>query len=509
MGVAEGSADEGKSWITGLAGTTLLACLYGLAHAVLRLATSANLGENDPQIALSIQQGFQWSYGIGEPPLFEWLALALSEVLGPTALVFQILRYGLLAVTLIFVYLIARRMMGSALWALVTVEAYALVYQISWRLHEGFTHPMVAMAAAAALFYALVRWRERYSLAHALAVFAALTVGWLSNPWFYGFFGALMAAMLYDRREWRHMAHPLFLAALCVSLIVASPYWLADDAFWNAPAWRMLGDLTDLADAPWVLRLDGLVAGLTKPLLFLSPLLPILALLFGTDLWRARAHLWDAGDALPALLWRTLGFAAVGLTALGIGMGYGNYSEHAVMPLFVLGPILLVFLVRRAAPSARRLSRFLIVCLILMVVAFAARAANLIILDPVCNRCYFGIPFEGLAHSLSSDDADLVIAEDRRLGGNLVAFLPRSTDVVAIGWPDERHLEPGESALLIVQNEGTLDARLAAARARFGFEPMGAARQVIVPWRHAFRPDGYRSTLWYVVPGGYASPAGN
>ncbi|MGD1887507.1 MAG: ArnT family glycosyltransferase [Cohaesibacteraceae bacterium] len=508
MGVAAASTEGSKNWVTGVAGAALLVGIYGLIHSVLRLTTSGNLGENDPQIVLSIQQGFQWSYGTGEPPLFEWLALLLSEVFGPTATVFQILRYGLLTVTLVLVYLIARRMLGSAIWALITVEAYALVYQISWRLHEGFTHPMVAMAAAAGLFYAWMLWRERPGVMPAVALFAALTVGWFSNSWFFGFFAALAVAVLSQRSNWLHVRRPVFLVVLAASLVVASPYWLADDAFWNAPAWRMLGDLTDLADAPWTLRFEGLIAGLNRPLWFLSPLLPLLALWFGRDLWRKRADLWFAENKRALLLLRTLVVAAVGLIVLGFGMGFGNYSEHAVMPLFVLGPVLLMLLIRRAEPSARQVSRFLMLCLVLMIAAFAARAANLIILDPVCSRCYFGIPFEGLADTLAEDGADLVIAEDRRLGGNLVAFLPEETDVVAIGWPDERRLEPGETALLIVQNETRLDARLAAAQARFGFEPIEPIRQVIVPWRHAFREDGYRSTLWYVVPGGYAAESG-
>ena len=92
MGVAAASTEGSKNWVTGVAGAALLVGIYGLIHSVLRLTTSGNLGENDPQIVLSIQQGFQWSYGTGEPPLFEWLALLLSEVFGPTATVIQIQR---------------------------------------------------------------------------------------------------------------------------------------------------------------------------------------------------------------------------------------------------------------------------------------------------------------------------------------------------------------------------------------------------------------------------------
>lgn len=501
------SAEQDKGWMTSLPGAALLIMLYGLAHAGLRLVTSPNLGENDPQIALSIQDGLRWSYGTGEPPLFEWLAYGLTELLGPGALVFQILRYGFLSLTLVFVFLIARRLTGSGFWALVTVEGYALVYQISWRLHEGFTHPIVAMAAAAGLFYAFLRLRKQINFTNGMLLFLVLSTGFLSNPWFYGFLVAFLLALLTYSEARLLLRHPIVLGAYTCALIAAAPYWLADEAFWSTGVLANALNPASWFTAPLSHRMDGVVAGLIKPLLFLSPLLPILILWFWPSLRANRRELLS-GDTLEIrLLWRTILLGTAGLIAVGVLVGFHRYSEHAVMPLFALGPIFLMILVQRSCPSVLRVKRFLMLCLVLMITAFGARAANLIILDPICNRCYFGIPFAGLGEVLSAEDnVNLIIAGHRRFGGNLTSFVRQDQTMVSLGWPS--HLEPqaGQPALLLVQREEDIDNRLYSSATRFGFEQTAETRTITVPWNHFFRPDGYRLSTWYAVPGMITTP---
>lgn len=492
--------------MTTLPGAAILIALYCLAHAVMRLATSQNLGENDPAIALSIQDGLLWSYRTGEPPLFEWLAFLVSELFGPTALTFQILRYGFLILSLIAIFLIARRITGSGLWSLITVESYALVYQISWRVHEGFTHPVVAMAGVAITFYAMLRLMDRCSIINVALFATALTIGFMSNAWFYTFLAAFGLAALSVEAARRVLLSPLVMLGIVLAVLSAVPYWQADSRFFQGIGWQIFQAPEDVMSVGFLTRLAGFFEGVAMPLWFLSPLLPVVVVWFWRPLWHARLGPARADDDAEKFLLRSVLVALAGLAVFGLFMGYQGYPEHALMPLFLLVPILLIRWVQRTEPSIRHVQRFVTLCLLFMVVTFGARAANLVILDPVCNRCYFGIPFEGLADEVDTRfSPDLVIADHRRWSGSYRAFLPDTVKVLDWGWPQQFTPQllatTGHVAtVLVLQDEAHVERMMVYAE-RFGFQATGEVMPVDIPWPHLFRPSGYRTSTWWVVPG--------
>ncbi|MFK7792144.1 MAG: ArnT family glycosyltransferase [Devosiaceae bacterium] len=505
-------AQNTKSWLNSLPGAVTLIALYCLAHMALRLSTSVNIGENDPQIILSIQDGLRWSYSTGEPPLFEWLAYLFAEIFGPTALIFQFLRYSFLALALVFVFLIARHISGSSLWALLTVESYALIYQVSWRMHEGFTHPIIAIAAVTGVFYAFLRLRDHLSLFNIALFFVFLAMGLLSNIWFYGFLAAFLIAIATESSARALLFKPLIMLAIIGAIGLAWPYWQVDSRFWNAPGWLLFTTPEGLLASEVSARLSGFFTGLTRPLLFVSPLLPLLILFFWPSLWKTRFYLLSCEPAEDKcdrrrvddlrLLWATTAIAVLGLVVLGITNGYTEYSEHAVMPLFFLAPIGLMALVQRSNPARKQQHYFLILCILVLAGTFSSRAANLVILDPICSRCYFGIPFDGLAQHIADDrEVGAVLTFHRRIGGNLRAHIREDQRVYDIGWPSLATPQAGDGAMIVAPDEASIDGYVSSAQRRYRFEQSGAARLVSVPWTHAFRQDGYRVSEWYVVPG--------
>ena len=62
-----------------------------------------------------------------------------------------------------------------------------------------------------------------------------------------------------------------------------------------------------------------------------------------------------------------------------------------------------------------------------------ARAANMYILQPVCNICRWGIPYAELAAEMQSQgfESGRIIVRDRELGGNLRRFFPDSAIALA------------------------------------------------------------------------------
>ena len=471
--------------ITGQIVLGLLA-LYGIAHSAMRLFATWNLGENDP-VSLLKTQTFDLLVQSGAHP-FDVLTFGLTEVLGENALVFQILRYGLLAIALLFVFLVSLRVSNSGLWALLTVEAYALIYQISWRFHEGFTYPLITMVAVAGTFWAF--GRVGLVLVNALWLVLFIGLGLLSGIWFWIFLPALAIGALFTWSK-----HAVLTRLVVVGGGLLALALIADFATTNEwPAYESV--------------FSGAGNAALKSLAYLSPLLPILALLFMPEFFSI-----VEGERKEITIIRISTLVVIGaLLIAGAVMGVAAYSEHALMPVLFLAPIWLIDRIRRGFPSDRRLKLFTLLCLSLMVVAFAGRAANFYVLDPVCKRCYFGIPFKGLSEELAkrfdTKPHYRIVTPDPRIGGHLVAYWPADQKPLVFGgskdialskdprptiavWPIRNNTEVAAYDRGVIAWLKQLGADDAEAR-----QAIRRKQVITVGWPHLWRADGYRSSRW-------------
>ncbi len=151
---------KAEPWRAGLWVVLSAGLLYGLLHAVLRLALSTNLPQDDVTANI-LAQTLEPGYLPRQPPLYEWLLWTVQRVTGPTLPSFLFLKYALLTATLGFLYLIGLRIFTERKWAVLGALSPLLLFQIGWNLHEGVTHTMVMMCAVAASFWAFIRVVER------------------------------------------------------------------------------------------------------------------------------------------------------------------------------------------------------------------------------------------------------------------------------------------------------------------------------------------------------------
>lgn len=459
---------------------------YGIVHSTMRLFATWNLGENDP-VSLLKAQTFDLLVQSGAHP-FDVLIFGLTEVLGENALVFQILRYGLLSIALLFVFLVSYRVSRSGEWALLTIGAYGLIYQISWRLHEGFTYPLITMVAIAGTFWAFGRAGLALINGIWLAVFIGL--GLLSGLWFWVFLPTLAIGALFT---WsKHAALPRLIVLSGGLLAVALFVDFATTSEW--PVYENL--------------FSGAGNAALKSLAYLSPLLPILVLLFMPEFFAI-----VEGERKEITIIRISTIVVISaLLIAGVVMGVANYSERALMPVLFLTPIWLLDRLRRSFPSDRRIKFFAFLCLSLMMVAFVSRAANFYVLDPVCNRCYFGIPFKGLSEQLSKrfgvKSHYRVVTPDPRIGGHLVAYWPAKQKPMIFGGSQNLDLSQDPQPVIAVWSVRNNTEILAYDRGVINWlKQLGAdeeearralrRKQVItVGWPHLWREDGYRSSRW-------------
>jgi hypothetical protein len=490
-----------------LAGVLLAAGLYSLLHVGARLLASLNLGEDDPLEEILIQT-LAPSYLPGQPPLYDWLLWLLEQATGQGAVKFQLLKYGLLTAACGFIFLAARRVMkGDAFWAFLSVEALALIYQISWRFHEGFTHQVGAMCAVAATFWALLRVVEERRPADFAVLGLAAGLGVLTTNAYWVFLAALLTAAMLQPAIRRAVLRP---GLLLTAALIGGPYalWLAHTPDGLAAILPALA--VGEAAAPAKLVLTGIRRAFTEPLMYLAPLIFIYPLFFPRMVpgvlrtARLRPNRAATPDFEQLLLHMTL--LCIGALILGaVLFGVHKYATHALMPLFLTTLIWLTAQARRAASDQGQIRRFVIAAAGVAIIAFCGRAANMYVQEPVCQICRWGVPYAELAEAMKRAGAGgQILVADKELGGNLRRFFPDARVALA-GMP--AYAPPGFDAsaavTLVWDAADKPDRTLAVLRGIRPDLPAGilqTSRAIDLTWRgHLWKPDGYRVSSWRLL----------
>src|ERR1700754_1566663 len=97
-----------------------------LAHVVLRVWASPNIGTDEVDQALAAQ-AWSWGYEPRNPPLYTWLMMAFYAVLGPTTWAHIVLKYVLLTALYAFAYLCGRRLFATPGHAALSALALVLM----------------------------------------------------------------------------------------------------------------------------------------------------------------------------------------------------------------------------------------------------------------------------------------------------------------------------------------------------------------------------------------------
>lgn len=475
---------------------------YAAVHALTRLFASGNLGEDDPLDNLLIQT-LAPGYSVQQGPLYDWALWLLQHLFGTGLPSFLILKYSLLVAMAGCLFQITRRITQSTLWAFIAVESMATVYQIFWRFHEGFTHRVGAMALSVATVWAILRLVDRPSRANYLIFSALIGLGLLSEH-IYAFvlLAALLAAGLQPAMRRRIFSLPL-LASLPLSLLIVSPYviWLmAQPLGLEALGSTLFPELPSHSLAAVGMSLRDAA---TFPILVLSPYIVILPLvfpaIFRTIFRHSPLRPSNAANFEPKLFLQHLLMIELAGHILFNGLLYArsNYAVHSILPMLVVAIPWLTEKARETQPTQRRIRVFMSVLLAFTITAYAVRSGNLFVYEPFCSRCRWGVPYADLAEKLKElgFQQGTIITEDATVGGNLRRFFPDShivtpelaaarptlTGNVAIVWP----ASGGSNGIPADLRNMAPDASLIAPPQR-----------VELPWKHRWKPLGYRSSSW-------------
>jgi len=485
-------------------GVWLIVALWGLSHMVLRGLSTSVLGTDDMFENILVQQ-LSAGYMLRQPPLYEWLLWSLQQLAGPTIWSFLGLKYGLISLSALFLYLIARRAIADPRLAALCVFSYSLFYQFGWNLHEGVTHTVVLVTACSASAWAFLRALETRSLIRYAIFGLAVGAGLLAKHSYPLFVLALLLACLSDR-AWRPRLRPAgLLLSLVVALLVYSPFL----------AWVLTEGRALLGDAAVTMGLRSETSHLMRAgeglgklgfalIGFSVPLVPVLALLFWQRFVGKMVPVEARVNDVARLCGRTV-LVMIALTALLIIWTGATYvKERHMHPLLLLLPIWLFADLARFE-AGRRWRWLAVVVMAIAVVAILARVPGFIAPDRIMcgGKCRHMKPYAGIQSELAqmgAADATLA-ADDDYTAGNLRVLFPDAR-VLSDTWPgpDERR-----DLCLYVWEVGEQEPELSASEAfaahrNLASVPDAPGRYLSANWPHLWKQEGWRTTWWGVQP---------
>lgn len=500
-----------------LGGVLLLIALYAAVHFGLRVWASPNLGEDDPLENILVQT-LRLGYSLEQRPLYEWLLWIVQQVLGSGISSFLVVKYGLLLAMGGFLFAATRHVSGSAFWGFIAVEALVMIYPVFWRMHEGYTHLVVAMALSLATVWAFLQVFVRQRGSDFAVLGGCLGLGALSEGSFLVLAGAALLATLTDRSLRARIVNPRFAVTVVVAGTVLAPhalwlFWVWPDSMALVALWGRVWESTSGVSDLW----QGLLEGILQPVLSLAPYVVFLAAIF------PRAFLWpasspsvpDSGDAAGRRwLLRLLGIEGVLLLAYSMFMRpLDQMPVQDLLPMTLPAVIALTDQVRRNAPSRRRIAVFAGVALTMTILALVGRSANMFVHEPVCKICRWGVPYPELAKMIEArltTSPAMIFSVSAEVGGNLRPYFPASKiELPGLTLPGVK------TKLLTGSSVWIADGKSAApefamwvteAAVKRGVDPAWVVAQlaaqetrVTIDWTHLWRPGGYRQSTWYVA----------
>ena len=206
-----------------------------------------------------------------------------------------------------------------------------------------------------------------------------------------------------------------------------------------------------------------------------------------------------------------LGWYTVGVFGLvffaGVAVSYVRYANHDLLAVLLPTLVLMFALIYLIKPSVEEVRRWSVFTLAIILFAFAARAANMFIMEPVCKICRWGIPYAQLTKSLR--DSGLaertIVAFEPELAGNLRLQLPQNRIELVASPAHLGALHQGgkrRKVAIVWQVGGRLGLRVSDEQMMKRLRAAGIAdqpRQIKAAWQHLFRPTGYRHTVWKFV----------
>lgn len=441
---------------------------YVALHFLLRVVFSPVIGTDDVPQAIHAQV-LAWGYEFRQPPLYTWLQWGSDRVIGVGVASHAFLKYLLLFLTYLFLYLVARQVLARQSTAIIAAISPGLTYPLAVSIHQGVTHSILLTTLIAASVWAFLRLERQPGLPGYLGLGVLLGLGMFSKYGFLVFAGAFLLAALSLPRYRRVLLDHRMLLALAIVVLIALPplAWLLERQSATLAAVAALGPKQAQA-AVFLPRLANLASLCSSIVQFLAPLWLFLLVFFPRALRRVEEQpgLNDAARLLGRTLAISLALLVIAMLAGVLGKVQPRWM-HAFLLLF---PLYFFARAEKAYPQGVAKRGYVITLAAIPLLVIVLWAGQTYLGPSLGKATRFHAPFDVLARHLREEGLKpgLIIAGDEYLAGNLRLQFPQAA-VIAANFPF-RPAAPAQGDCLLAWNTAA-GASLPPALEKFLAQP--------------------------------------
>jgi len=143
-------------WLVSSRGWLLFLTFYFIGHFFLRISYSSSF-QIDGAEQVVLAQSIKWNYGNFQPPLFTWIVNGIWRLVPISVESFVLLRYLILFGVFWLWRIVAIELFKDPARQLFAAISWLLVYDFTWKLHQGSTHTTLMMLALVMSFYAMLK----------------------------------------------------------------------------------------------------------------------------------------------------------------------------------------------------------------------------------------------------------------------------------------------------------------------------------------------------------------
>ena len=197
--------------------------VFFIGHTIIRLFGTSNFSVDETMTAIHTQR-FHLFYVFTNPPLFDWMYLALSRLIGTSFLTMQILKTGLLAGGAVFFYLAAKPAFHNRVALVAAMASYGATAFYGWEILQLYSHTNALIFSMGFAFWALMRVLRSPRTVDYLILGVGLALGILSKYLFGLFFVALVAAALRTPGYRSQLLSWRLLLTVVTATVLVSPF---------------------------------------------------------------------------------------------------------------------------------------------------------------------------------------------------------------------------------------------------------------------------------------------
>jgi lipopolysaccharide core galacturonosyltransferase RgtC len=399
----------------------LLIAGYFFLQWLLRVVSGGSF-ELDEAEQMVLGQRLQLGYS-PDPPLYTWLQVPLSKLLGEGVAALSLLKNLLLFATYASSYFIARHCGLARQHAGLAALSLILLPMVGWESQRDLTHSvLVTTLAAASLWAVLALLDGRQHWHQYLLLGVLLGLGALSK-WNYVLFALALLVTLASIRPAlllrpAALLIPLFAAALSTPFL----FWMQQHL---ALATGTSYKLRVAEVAYWQTVGSGALSLAYAYLLFVVLFIAVFALVFQP--WKLQQQTAAAGQRPPGLrfLVRLSWVTLIILLLFLLASGATFYRERWLLPLLFYFPVMIFALAPEGIWQAARVRLYQKILLAMMLAVLLGLAARVYLLPLAGKYTKPHFPGEALARELlqAAGPHELLIASKSFVGGNLMPWL--------------------------------------------------------------------------------------